>query len=110
MANSIIEKSLASDLTKFKLPSQTSTNVKLQMVATTSFADVDTYNDGNALTIFSVSGNSDAPTVSNRWFGFQWINGSGLYAFCIAFGFGADAIYIKRRNGSAEWSRWETIS
>jgi hypothetical protein len=111
MASSIIQKSLDNTLLKFKLPSQTDTDVKLQMVATDSFDDVDEHNDKNALTIFSVGGTTGAPNnASNRWFGFQWINASGLYGLCIAFSFGRDEIYIKRRNNSTTWLAWKTIS
>lgn len=97
-------------LAKFKLPSQTSTDVKAQMVATTSFANVDSNNDPNALTFFSVSGTSDTPSAANRWFGLQWLNASGKYGMCIAFSFGADSIYIKRKNNSDAWTSWEEIS
>lgn len=111
MANSIIPKSLANELTKFKLPSQTNTDVKLQMVATDSFDAVDGYNDSNALSIFSVVGTTGAPNnSSNRWFGFQWLNPTGMYGMCVTFSFGRDEIYIKRRENSATWSDWKAIS
>jgi hypothetical protein len=66
MASSIIQKSLDNTLLKFKLPSQTDTDVKLQMVATDSFDDVDEHNDKNALTIFSVGGEQLAHQITHQ--------------------------------------------
>lgn len=61
------------------------------------------------MSMFDCSGNDNTPSVSNRWFGFQWKNPSGVYGFQIAFSFNNDKIYKRFAFNSSTLSSWREI-
>lgn len=82
----------------------------LNYINASSFEEATSLQTATYLNIIDVLGTVDSPNSSyNRWFGFQYLNGTKKYGFQIAFSFGISALYMRRRNNSDTWTEWTAI-
>ena len=82
----------------------------LNYINASSFEEATSLQTDTYLNIIDVLGTVDSPNSSyNRWFGFQYLNGTKKYGFQIAFSFGISALYMRRRNNSDTWTEWTAI-
>lgn len=70
------------------------------------------YNEGRPVffTAFVCSGTGNTPTTQNAWIGMQYRSANGNFGVQVAMSFGNDAIYIRRRAGSATFTAWKAIT
>ena len=108
--------------TLFKLISTMVKNVRWLYSATTIFKQYQTSSFAALDTILTTGSSpipfiadvadtsTDKPDSGNHFIVFGWINGSKKYGCQLVVSFGANSLYLRRRNNSTTWSSWATIS